>query len=241
MFKGTVLCLPRSDAIRHAAMYLSEAGIPVTEKCGPDVTHLLLPVPSFPAGDTFLAYYLGRLPDDLIVTGGNLDSPLLAGYTVVDFLRDPYYLATNAAITADCAMELVREHFPGNAKKASALIIGWGRIGKCLAKLLDQAGAKVGISARNPRDLAMLQALGYEAIPISELAVVSNRFDMVLNTVPEMVLPNPQLKSGCLAMELASKPGIGGDGILSARGLPGRMAPQRSGKLIADTFIRLTI
>ena len=241
MFKGTVLCVPRSDAIRHAAKYLSEVGIPVTEKCGPDVTHLLLPVPSFPQGDTYLAYYLGRLPENVIILGGNLSSSLVEGYRVVDFLQDPYYLASNAAITADCALELIQNHFPVELEEKSALIIGWGRIGKCLGKLLEKQHVSVSIAARNPKDLAMIQALGYGAVSISSLPDVSGGFDMILNTVPQMVLPEPVLKSGCLAMELASRPGIGGEHILSARGLPGKMAPDRSGKLIAETFVRLTI
>lgn len=241
MFKGTVLCVPRSDGIRYAAKYLSEFGIPVTDKCGPDVTHLLLPVPSFLQGDTYLAYYLGRLPEDVLIFGGNLDSPLLAGYRVVDLLQDPYYLASNAAITADCALELIRNHFPTGLQEKTALIIGWGRIGKCLGKLLERRQVSVSIAARNPKDLAMIRALGYEAVPISGLPDVTGRFDLILNTVPQMVLPEPVLKSGCLAMELASRPGIGGNAVLSARGLPGKMAPDRSGKLIAETFVRLTI
>ena len=241
MFKGSVLYVPRSDAIRHAAKYLSEMGIPVTEKCGPDVTHLLLPVPSFPNGDTYLAYYLGRLPDDVIVSGGNLTSPLLEGYRSVDFLRDPYYLAINAAITADCALELIQHHFPAGLQEKSALIIGWGRIGKCLAKLLDKTEVEVTISARKPQDLAILRALGYQTVATEDLHAHAERFDIIINTVPAMVLPKPSLKSGCLAMELASSPGIGGENILPARGLPGKMAPERSGKLIAETFIRLSI
>ena len=52
-----------------------------------------------------------------------------------------------------------------------------------------------------------------------------------------MVLP--QVPSNVYAIELASKPGMGGEHIISARGLPGKMRPAQSGKLIADTFMRL--
>lgn len=241
MLNGTVLCVPRSNAIRYAGEYLAGLGIPVTEKCAPDVSHLLLPVPSFSAGDVYLAHYLNRLPEDVIITGGNLDSPLLSGYRTVDFLQDPYYLAANAAITADCAMEYICNHFPGGLPGRTALVIGWGRIGKCLGKLLEQQGAQTAVAARKPADLAMIQALGHRAVPVSDLANCVDRFDMILNTVPNMVLPDLQAKPGSLVMELASKPGISGENIVPARGLPGKMAPKQSGKLIAETFIRLSL
>lgn len=241
MFKGTILCVPRSDAIRHAAAYLSELGISVTDKCAPDVRHLLLPVPSFTAGDEYLAYYLSRLPDDVVITGGNLHSPLLRGYRTVDFLQDPYYLASNAAITADCALEILNDHFDSPLEGKQALILGWGRIGKCLGKLLEHQGVRVSISARKASDLAMIQALGYRALPMADLSACTGSFDMILNTVPSLVLPDADTKSSTFIMELASQPGITGPNILIARGLPGKMAPERSGKLIAETFIRLSL
>ena len=56
-----------------------------------------------------------------------------------------------------------------------------------------------------------------------------------------MILPDIRLGSNCTAIELASTPGMAGDGIIPARGLPGKMAPAESGKLIAETFIRLSL
>ena len=41
----------------------------------------------------------------------------------------------------------------------------------------------------------------------------------------------------CLKIELASLPGIAGDDVIPARGLPGIYVPESSGKLIADTLL----
>lgn len=240
MFKGTVLCIPRSEAVRHAAKYLHELGITVTEKCAPDVTHLLLPVPSFPAGDEYLAHFLTELPDEVIVSGGNLRSPLLEHYRCVDFLQDPYYLAENAAITADCALGIVENKLP-QLEGRPVLVLGWGRIGKCLGQLLRCKGADVTIAARKTADLAMIRALGYRSDPIGQVQDSLLRYDAILNTVPEMILRSMVTKPDCVILELASKPGMLGSGIVNARGLPGKMAPARSGKLIAETFIRLSL
>ena len=240
MFKGTILCIPRSEALRAAATALSELGFCITRKCEPDVTHVLLPVPSFPNGDEYLAHYLTELPDDVIISGGNLSSPLLEQYITVDFLQDPWYLAANAAITADCAMQIIEKEIP-ITDDCKVLVLGWGRIGKCISKLLQQKGYDVSIAARKPQDLAMIKALGYSNLPIYDADSVISRYDLIVNTVPELILPHAGARTEGLILDLASKPGITGGKILTARGLPGKMAPDRSGRLIAETFIRLSI
>jgi len=238
MFKGTVLCIPRSEAVRHAAKFLSELGICVTGKCAPDVTHVLLPVPSFSNGDEYLAHFLTELPDNVIISGGNLHSPLLEHYRCVDFLQDPYYLAENAAITADCALEIIEKEVPQGCR---ALILGWGRIGKSHSQLLRCKGFDVTVAARKAADLAMIRALGYASVSIHDAREELHRYGLISNTVPELILPDAATDPNCLILELASKPGITGGKILNGRGLPGRLAPERSGKLIAETFIRLSI
>lgn len=240
MFNGTVLCVQRSQAVRYAARELDDLGIHVTEKCAPDVTHVLLPVPSFTGGDGYLAHLLAKLPDDVIISGGNLSSPLTEGYQAVDFLKDPFYLAENAAITASCAMQMLRERLDDLEGKQT-FVIGWGRIGKCLGPLLREQGARVTIGARKPGDLAMIHALGYRSLSLQDASAELHRFDVILNTVPVLLFPQAEVKDGAVVLELASKPGITGPSVIDARGLPGKLAPKESGKLITKTFIRLSI
>lgn len=241
MFKGTVLCVQRNAAMRYAATFLSDLGICVTGRCAPDVTHLLLPVPSFSGGDEYLAHTLTELPDYVIVSGGYLSSPLLEGYACVDFLRDPFYLAENAAITARCALEILEKHIGADFSGKRALVIGWGRIGKCLVPLLQRKNTGVTVVARKEADLAMIRALGCRSIHVADAADETERYDLILNTVPTLLFPNIRAKSEAVLLELASKPGMTGPNIIDGRGLPGKMAPAESGKLIAETFIRLSI
>lgn len=240
MFKGTILYAPRSDAVVFAADYLSRIGLTVTTGYGPDVTHLLLPVPSFPNGDEYLAHMLAEVPDDVIISGGNLRSPLLEHSIAVDFLQDPFYLAENAAITADCAVELAEKELE-SLDKLPVLILGWGRIGKCLSYILKSTGCKVTIATRKISDLAMIHALGFGCESIYHIRDSLDHYRLIINTVPELIHPNAETHPDCLILELASKPGITGGNIINARGLPGKMAPQRSGELIAKTFLRLSI
>ena len=241
MQKPTVQCVLRSEALRYAANCLADAGICVTEKAAPDVTHLLLPVPSFTAGDAYCTHILSDLPEDVIIAGGNLNSPLLQKYQTVDFLQDPYYTARNAAITADCTIEIIENNLGHPPAGLQVLILGWGRIGKCLGKKLQQAGGIVTVAARKVQDLAILQALGYRSVSTEIIAAETKDYDVIINTVPVLLLQNPNTKPNAILLELASRPGMTGDHIIDARGLPSKMAPAQSGKLIAETLIRLTL
>ena len=63
---------------------------------------------------------------------------------------------------------------------------------------------------------------------------------LIFNTVPEMVLSADQLSAcrNCVKIDLASKPGIGGKDVVIGRGLPGKYAPESSGRLIAQTILQ---
>ena len=203
-----------------------------------DANCLLLPVPSFTPdgavqGGGSLSEILAKLPKDVTVWGGNLDRPELAEYSTVDLLKDPAYLAKNAMITAHCAIQLATNKLPVILEDCQALVIGWGRIGKCLAALLKQLGAKVTVAARKESDRAMLSALGFRAIAIDNMDTLPYR--LIFNTVPVMVAPC--CPGDGLKIDLASKAGLGGADVIWARGLPGKDAPESSGNLIAHTII----
>lgn len=233
-----------SDALKYAQTFLTNWGFSFASEPCDKVTHLLLPVPSLnDAGDIrgggALSQILEKLPKNITLIGGNLDCRLLDGYTVIDLLKDPYYLASNAAITAHCALKLLLQKLPVCLENASILIIGWGRIGKCLAAILRNLGARVTVSARKPTDRAMLEALGYETDTVPP---APDRYRAVFNTAPETVLPEANaamFPKDCLMIDLASKQGIAGTNVQIARGLPGKDAPESSGRLIASCVTRL--
>ena len=229
-----------SAALGYALQFLKEEGctiLPCPEKAA---THLLLPVPSFgPDGQLVgggdLETVLSHLPKSVTVIGGNLNNPLLNGYHTIDLLQVLAYVTENASITAYCAVRLAGEKLPVIWKNLPVLVIGWGRIGKCLALLLQQMGARVTVAARKDADRAMAAALGYAAVPTEGLS--TDRYRAVFNTAPEMIVPN--CRGEGLYMDLASKPGLGGDNVVVARGLPGKLAPESSGRLIAHHILTI--
>lgn len=244
-----ILFYPSGDsrALTYAVRYLSQQGVDIASAPSPQVTHLLLPVPSFDTngqikGGGSLVHTLSQLPENVTVMGGNLQGLGLQSRKTVDFLQDPYYLAENAAITADCAIRIAGNNISTVFAGCPILIIGWGRIGKCLADKLKTMGADVSVAARKESDRAMLTALGYRVENLSQLMFSLVRYRAIFNTVPATVLTEGQTqhcRGDCVKIDLASQLGIMGKDVIWARGLPNQDAPEASGILIAKTAIRL--
>ena len=205
-------------------------------------THLLLPVPSFEPdgsvkGGISTEALLRKLPRGIPIIGGNLNHPSLEGHDTLDLLQDPFYVAQNAAITAHCALGMILPKLSVTLSGQRVLILGFGRIGKCLADLLGRIGAKVTVAARKDRDRAMAEALGFESEVPGQCRAADYR--VIVNTVPAPLLDAADCAANTLLLDLASTRGIAGDRVIWARGLPGKCTPETSGKLIATTLRRL--
>lgn len=229
-----------TPALHYAGAFLKGSGYDIAACPGEDVTHLLLPVPGFDPDGTIkggiaLPEVLRRLPKNVIVMGGNLSRPELDKYTCVDFLQDPIYTAHNANITAHCALRIAMNALPVTLAAQPVLVIGWGRIGKCLAQLLKHIGAEVTVAARKEADRAILAAFGFRAVAVEGLDTLPYR--VIFNTVPKMI--SSDCPGDAVKIDLASHLGLGSPDVIWARGLPGKDAPESSGKLIAQTAIRL--
>lgn len=233
-------------ACLYAAKFLEQNGMPLIDHPTPEVTHVLLDIPSFGPGGELrgggsLEKVLERLPQTVGVIGGNLSHPALENHSVSDLLKDAQYLAENAAITADCALQVAAPLLKTTLADSPALIIGWGRIGKCLGHLLKSVGTDVTIAARKETDRAMIRALGFNAVDLGNVASVLPKCRLLFNTAPELVLTREELErwNKCVKIDLASQTGIEGPDVVWARGLPGVYAPESSGQLIAKTILRL--
>lgn len=222
-------CAADSPAAKIAASLLHARGIAFVKSPSPAVTHVLTNIPTTNADA--LPALLQQMPAEACIIGGNL--PLISGHPTRDLLQDPIYVAENAYITAHCAVRLAMQVLPATLRDCKVLVIGWGRIGKCLAVLLKSLEAQVTVAARKETDRGMLQALGYQSCDIFHLQ--EENYRIIFNTVPVMVLP--QSPKGCIKIDLASTRGIGGDDVIHARGLPGKDAAEASGELIARRIL----
>jgi len=185
----------------------------------------------------------GKLPERFKVTCDEM------GISVYDYYESEEFAIANAIPTAEGAIEIAMRELPFTINGASALVIGYGRIGKALSKLLNTMGASVTVSARKSYDLAWIRANGLKSAETGKLVeILPCGFDMIFNTVPHTVLGKSELAQiphGTLIIDLASKPG-GVDiaaaenmshKVIWALSLPGKVAPITSGKIIADSIV----
>lgn len=240
-----IYCAGSSPGIHFARTFLQTNGFPVVSHPDKNAGYLLLDVPSFAGNGEFrgtcsLDNLLSSVNNDIVIFGGNLNHPAFETYCTRDFLKDEEYLCQNAAITADCTLQLAMPMLTTTLRETPTLIIGWGRIGKCLARLMQSAGAPVTVAVRKSEQAAILHALGFSVIFIHEIKNHTNNFRLMVNTVPYPILGKSELSEfhSCALIDLASRRGLEGENVLWARSLPGIHAPESSGRLIAETVIR---
>ena len=153
----------------------------------------------------------------------------------------------NAISTAEGAIKIAIEETPKNIHGSNILVMGFGRIGKVLSHMLNGLGAKVSCEARKTSDLAWIKAYGYDAVPLSDLNDNLYKYDIIINTIPYMVLDRDALnnvKSDALVIDLASNPGgVDKNAIKEmkikfvwALSLPGKISPVTSAEFIKETL-----
>lgn len=116
----------------------------------------------------------------------------------------------NAIPTAEGAISVAMEMSDITLHGNNVLVLGYGKIGKILSKMLQGIGANVYCEARKEKDLAQILAMGYNGIDLKDLDRYLSKFDYVFNTVPYLILDKNRLnrlkKEVCI-IDLASKPG----------------------------------
>lgn len=164
-------------------------------------------------------------------------------FQIIDLMKKEELAILNAIATAEGTIPIMIEETENNLQDCNILILGFGRIGKVLASKLKGLANKIVCTARKQEDLAWIEAYGYEAIKTEEFYLNLNQYDIIINTIPKMILTKEKLKMvspKSLLIDLASKPG----GIdfeaakekkiktIWALGLPGKVAPESSAKYI---------
>ena len=122
--------------------------------------------------------------------------------------------------------------------------------GTIVANKFSLLSTTVTCAARKTSDLAWIKAYGYESLNINDMLYDLNYFDIIINTVPQTIIKEKELKhmkSDVLLIDLASYPG-GIDGTMASKmgmkfvwalALPGKVAPKSSAQFIKDTIYNI--
>lgn len=171
---------------------------------------------------------------------------------IIDLMEKEEFNILNVIPTVEGALQIAMKETEFTIHDSNCLILGFGRIGKLLSKKLKDLGATVSCMARKESDMAWIKALGYKDIHINNLEEnLNNRYDIIFNTVPTLVLDSKKLEliknKNTLIIELASSPGgIDFDRAnnyniktIKALGLPGKVAPQSAANYIKQILYKI--
>lgn len=188
--------------------------------------------------------FLNTIPEGRMLIAGKIPIEVknfaeVKGIKVFDILEREDMSILNAIPTAEGAIQIAMEEMPITIHNCNALVLGYGRIGKMLIGLLKSMGAKTAVAVRKNKDFAWAEYENVESMDFTHLSNKIGKFDLIINTVPALVLEKHSLeyvKHGALIIDLASNPG-GVDfqhanklliKTIHALSLPGKVAPTTS-------------
>ncbi len=150
------------------------------------------------------AVFGGLIPDSIIsyLEFNNIE--------VCDYLKDEKLVSYNAISTAEGAIAKAISEHPVNISDNSAIVIGYGRCGRIIAKYLKAIGCKVTVCVRSQNSFINSMNDGFATIYYYTLKAVISQYDFIFNTAPTLVINEDMLFTlNCnnLIIDIASKPG----------------------------------
>lgn len=163
----------------------------------------------------------------------------------MNYLTDAGFCYDNARPTADGCIQLIIDHTPKSISELECLILGYGRVGKTLAKYLKGLDANTYIYSVDAMELAMANVF---TDGIWQTLNNLSKFDVIINTIPAPILTPlhmETIKKDCYICDLATGNNIDIDFLTSldiltqkAPGLPGKVAPLSAARYMYDYIMR---
>ncbi|MEW6183915.1 MAG: dipicolinate synthase subunit DpsA [Bacillota bacterium] len=171
---------------------------------------------------------------------------------LVEVVKRDDFAILNSIPSAEGAIQMAMENMPITIHGSAAFVLGFGRVGQTLVRMLSGLGAKVTVVAKDAAKRARALEMGCRTIDFGELPVAVSEADVVFNTVPAVVLTARVLKctrTDVLIIDLATQPG--GTDFEAARrmkrkailapSLPGKVAPQTAGRILGRVVADLLV
>lgn len=151
----------------------------------------------------------------------------------------------NAIPTAEGAIKTAMEETDYTLHGSNVMVLGFGRVAKVLASKLKGLDVKLFCAARSKKDLALINAMGYNVVDFKNLNDYISNMNIIFSTIPTMVLGESRLKilqQDCLIIDLSSSPGSVDYSVakklnINARlelAIPSKVAPKSAAKYMKD-------
>lgn len=172
------------------------------------------------------------------------------GLRLIELMNIDEVAILNSIPSAEGAIQLAMENSDITIHGSRSVVLGFGRTGMTLARMLRALDSVITVVARKPAQRARAREMGMEAVDFSALEAVAAGSDFLFNTVSEPVIDSrvlSRIPGAALIVDLASPPGgtdfkeaerTGIKAVL-APGLPGKVAPLTAGKMLAEVVPRI--
>lgn len=174
----------------------------------------------------------------------------------VNFAKNAYsyyynenFLEENSLLTAQGVLRLILENISVDLRFLDIAILGFGRCGKSITKLLSHLDGNISVFSRKNFSDDSQRGNKIKFISIYECEKLLKEYDVIINTIPFNVIAEDTVKlfSNTIYIEVASAP-YGFDiynndtsafNFILASGLPGKYTPVSAGENIANTVLEI--
>ena len=144
---------------------------------------------------------LGKCTDEARALADSRDIKLY------NIMQDEKFQAVNSRLTAEGALMVMIEHSVKSIFDCNVLVLGFGRMGAAVAKLLGKLDISLDIATTS--SLRPAYAFANNVLPMRDFDF--SPYDIVINTVPLAVVNDADLTSmrkDAVYIDLASKPAV---------------------------------
>lgn len=169
---------------------------------------------------------------------------------IYDYFKREDVTVMNTLPTVQGILKVIIDNVDYTIFRSKCAVFGYGRVARITADTLYSLGADVTVCARKYGDLASAEIKGFESCLISDFYKNADKFNIVINTVPSLVIDKnvlENMRKDCLVIDVSSSPfGVDftsayelGIKALQCSSLPGKVAPKTAGKIIADGILNI--
>lgn len=162
----------------------------------------------------------------------------------------PEFSRENARLTAEGLLSEVIRYTPFSLQNTVTLLLGYGHCGSAIGTLFSALGTRIYVLEKEIAKQIQAEENGLLALSDSEKKTILPHCDCIINTIPETVLTEQELKllpGNCHIFDIASAPyGFSSDiaymyslPCFRLPGLPGKFSPKSAGIVIGKTIERM--
>jgi len=155
----------------------------------------------------------------------------------------------NSIPTAEGALVIAIQNTSFTIHGSKSIVLGMGRTGFTMAKSLKGLGASVKVGVRKQEHFARAEQMGWQPFMTDNILHHVSDADLIFNTVPSLIITAEVLSRiprHAVIIDLASAPGgcdfryaeRRGIKAILAPGLPGIVAPQSAGIIMANALVQ---